>query len=194
MLILLDLSAAFDTIDHGILIARLRNRFGVRGIALEWFRSYLERRSQRVQIGQATSHEEVLDFSVPQVSILGPLLFSLYTTPLGDIARKHSMCNHFYADDTQLYVILERSLSTTRIEACIDEIRIWMAKNMLKLNDSKTEILLIATPRQISKIDSFKVKIGDEEVVASHEVRNLGAFFDETMSMTAFISVDQCLV
>ena len=153
VLILLDLSAAFDTIDHEILLKRLNNRFGIRGVALEWFRSYLCRRSQRVQTGKNISNEQFLDFSVPQGSILGPILFSLYTAPLGDIARKHSMDNMFYADDTQLYVILDKTLSTGTIEACIDEIRVWMAKNMLKLNDSKTEILLIGSRTQIKKVN-----------------------------------------
>ena len=188
VLILLDLSASFDTIDHEILLKRLNNRFGIRGVALEWFRSYLCRRAQRVQTGKNISNEQFLDFSVPQGSILGPILFSLYTAPLGDIARKHSMDNMFYADDTQLYVILDKTLSTGTIEACIDEIRVWMAKNMLKLNYSKTEILLIGSRTQIKKVKQIGVRVGIHMVQSTTGLRNLGAYFDHTMSMSLFIS------
>ncbi len=188
VLILLDLSAAFDTIDHDILLRRLKNRFGIQGVPLEWFRSYLCRRSQRVQTGGGLSNEQFLDFSVPQGSILGPILFSLYTAPLGDIARKHSMDNMFYADDTQLYVTLDNSLSTTNIEKCVDEIRSWMAKNMLKLNDAKTEILLVGSPNQIRKFPKINVRVGSHTVTSETGLRNLGAYFDQTMSMSLFIS------
>ena len=94
----------------------------------------------------------------------------------------------FYADDTQLYVILDKTLSTSTIEACIDEIRVWMAKNMLKLNDSKTEILLIGSRTQIKIVKQIGVRVGTHMVQSTTGLRNLGAYFDHTMSMSLFIS------
>ena len=99
VLLLLDLSAAFDTIDHKILLHRLRSRFGIKGKALSWLQSYLTDRSQSVQIDGFASSVRPLRFGVPQGSVLGPLLYLLYTAPLGDLVRWHDMDFHLYADD-----------------------------------------------------------------------------------------------
>ena len=104
LLVFLDLSAAFDTIDHSVLLRRLETKFGFTGTALEWFKSYLSGRFQQVVIDDATSDKFNMDFGVPQGSCLGPLLFSIYTTPLFDIVSNHLPTVHCYADDTQLYL------------------------------------------------------------------------------------------
>ena len=106
-LVLLDLSAAFDTIDHSTLLSCLLDWFGVGGSTLKWFSSYLTERFQSVKIGSTLSHYQKLLFGVPQGSVLGPLLFSLYTSPLSTLIGKHKGVNfHFYADNSQLYVHL----------------------------------------------------------------------------------------
>ncbi len=104
ILILLDLSAAFDTIDHCKLLQRLSQHIGVKGTALQWFQSYLSDRKQAVKIGEAVSDSKPLTCGVPQGSVLGPILFTIYTLPLDDILRCHGMGYHMYADDTQLYL------------------------------------------------------------------------------------------
>ena len=147
---LLDLSAAFDTVDHCILLSRLSCRFGMGGTALEWFRSYLGNRTQFVNINGFTSERRVLQFGVPQRSFLGPLLYSFYTSPLSDIASERELSFHFYADDTQLYVTFETSslndmeLYKCRLEVCVREIDTWMLLNKLKLSKDKTELLVIS--------------------------------------------------
>ena len=103
-LTLLDLSAAFETIDHTILLMGLGNWFGVSGKALDWFKSYLTGRSQRIKLGNFLSSRSDLSFGVPQGSVLGPLLFTLYTTPLSSLVSGHAISHHLYADDSQLYV------------------------------------------------------------------------------------------
>ena len=100
MLLLLDLSAAFDTVDHDILLTRLHSKYSISGTALEWFRSYLTNRSQFELIEGCRSQSRELKCGEPQVSVLGPILYVLYTAPLADILRFHEMQFHFYADDT----------------------------------------------------------------------------------------------
>ena len=109
ILVLLDLSAAFDTIDHGKLLALLKSSFGVEDSALEWISSYLSGRKQSVLIDGVTSDDLHLKWGVPQGSVLGPILFTVYTTPLASIIRKHGLDFHLYADDTQLYIAFKPS-------------------------------------------------------------------------------------
>ena len=147
ILVLLYLSAPFDIIDHQKLLDILDYSFGIRGDALRWFKSYLRDITQTVQIGCSTSEPVTLKYGVPQGSVLGPVLFTMYTTPLGNIIRNHNLDVHLYADDTQLYISFKprdsifRQTAISQLEACIKDIKTWMTNNLLKLNDDKTELL-----------------------------------------------------
>ena len=124
-------------------------------------------------------------FGVPKGSVLGTVLFTIYTTPLGRIIQRHGLTYHLYADDTQLYMAFKPSEVTSKydaifqIEACIADIRIWMNYNLLKLNDDKTELLIITTHKELSKISDLSIKVDDQSIYPSDDSpRNLGVIFD----------------
>ena len=123
-LLMLDLSAAFDTIDHDILLSRLCNVCGITGNALDWFRSYLTGRIQCVVIEDSVSVDQELDFGVPQGSVLGPRIYCMYTKPVSGIIQRHGLSHHSYADDTQLYMTMDHPNNNwrdglARIELCV---------------------------------------------------------------------------
>ena len=127
-LILLDLSAAFDTVDHNILLGRLRDFIGLRGNALKWCQSYLTNRPEYVRIGNSSSTPVFHDYAVPQGSVLGPQWFTVYTYPVHKIILKYELRYHVYADDTQLSMSFKptqecANQSIKNIESCICEIR-----------------------------------------------------------------------
>ena len=124
ILVMIDLSSAFDTIDHSILLSRLELRHGITSVVLEWFRSYLYGRVQQINIEDSFLPPHPLTSGVPQGSVLGHLLFSLYVEPLGGIIQEHSTHFHYYADDLQLYAhfyLNKSSLESTisRMQDCI---------------------------------------------------------------------------
>ena len=140
VLLMLDLSAAFDNVSHEILLDRQSQCYGITESVLKWFASYLSSRTQFVQIECSRSSLCELNCGVPQGSVLGPLLYVLYTSPVADVIKRHKY--HLYANDTQLYVSFKLGsddlLSSVkpRIEICVQEINNWMILDSLKLNDS----------------------------------------------------------
>jgi len=143
-LIHLDFSAAFDCVDHCILLKVLQHSFGISGIILNCFMSYLFNRKQYVRINLLISFVASLPFGVPHGSVLGPLLFILFTSALSAIASHHGIEIHLYADDTQLYVHLrsnEVANATKKLRTCIDDIMLWSLSMRLKLNPIKSELI-----------------------------------------------------
>ena len=191
LLVLLDLSAAFDTVDHGILLEAL-NKLGLGGKAFERLRSYLSGRCQRISVRGCQSESLKLNCGVPQGSCLGPLLFTIYTSSLLDVVQDYLPYVHCYADDTQLYVSFSpadetgHSAAITAIERCIQVIRNWMHDNKLLLNEAKTEFLLIGTKQQLAKVNISHVKVGNANIAPHSPVKNLGVWFDSNLSNTPY--------
>lgn len=143
-LVLLDLSAAFDTIDYSILLDRLSHTLKITSTPLHWISSYLTGRTSRVCISGTYSDQHNLDFGLPQGSVLGPSMFSNYTYPLGQIITRHGLNYHMYADDTQIYIDFnpripgDCAVALFKLQTCINDIKKWMNTNKLKLNEEKT--------------------------------------------------------
>ena len=186
VLLLLDLSAAFDTVDHSILLNRLKYRFGISGKAHQWIASYFETRRQAVLIDGNRSEEHIQTCNVPQGSVLGPKFFLDYESPLGDIIRAHGLSAHFYADDTQLYLAFrpcDQAAAIAKLEECVVDVRHWMAANYLKLNEEKTELMFLGSTQNLAKLTLDTVQVGDVKIDSSHKVRNIGATFDPNAKM-----------
>uniref|UniRef100_A0A3B1IUE7 Reverse transcriptase domain-containing protein n=1 Tax=Astyanax mexicanus TaxID=7994 RepID=A0A3B1IUE7_ASTMX len=186
VLLLLDLSAAFDTVDLDILIDRLENWVGLSGTVLQWFKSYLKGRKFFVSLAEHRSNDYNINYGVPQGSVLGPLLFSLYMLPLGHIIKKHGVSYHSYADDTQLYISVEQndSRALDRLTSCLTNIINWMNRNFLKLNEEKTEILIIGNTAEKSIVLG---QLGNLAPQVTDEIRNLGVILDSSLTFKPHI-------
>ena len=169
-LILLHLSAAFDTVDHEILLRRLDTSFLVSGTALHWFESYLSNRRQHVRVGSTSSLSTRMVCGVPQGSVLGAILFLIYGGDLQQIIEKHGLRPHLYADDSQIYGSCRPSACLelqTRISACIDDVADWMCSNRLQLNSAKTEILWSTSSRRLHQLPQTALRVGSVYVAPS---------------------------
>ena len=191
MLTMLDLSAAFDTLDHDILILRLSFTFGLSDNVLNWFKSYLSDRKQKIKIDNFYSDDIPISFGVPQGSVLGPLLFTMYMYPLSKLINSEKFGYHLYADDTQLYCSFKPSslnVTLSDVQSMTDDVNNWMVSNKLKMNCDKTEVMLCGTRAKLKNIDTDSIVVCNDLISLSSHVRNLGFFFDQNFNLNVHIS------
>ena len=150
VLALLDFSSAFNTIDHSILVHRLHTDFGFSDTVLQWFLSYLTDRTNYVSLSSHCSAFAPVHSGVPQGSVLGPIFFTMYIKTLSAIIDSHSIIHHSFADDLQLQMSAPPDKISElfhSIQSCICVVKACTTANMHKLNDSKTELVLVASKR-----------------------------------------------
>uniref|UniRef100_A0A4W3JV10 Reverse transcriptase domain-containing protein n=1 Tax=Callorhinchus milii TaxID=7868 RepID=A0A4W3JV10_CALMI len=194
LLVLHDISAAFDTVYHSILLHRLSSHLNLQGSVLEWFRSYLSHNLLFVSANRfSTSPHRVL-CGVPQGSFRSLLLFNLYMLPLGDIIHRHGVNFHMYADGTQLYLSASTldSRTTDFLTDCLSDIKSWMRANFLQLNVSKTEALLIGSRQHLSTSGTGSINIHGCTLHLNKPVRNLDILFDPQLSFLPHIHAMTC--
>ena len=187
-LLLLDSSSAFDTIDHQILFTKLRHNFNFGTKAINTIKSYLTNRSFSVKINKTTGTPKLIQTGVPQGSLLGPLLYILYTKELDSIAKKHNLEISTYADDIQLYISFQSIHSDqtcARMETCLFEIKTWMDQNYLKLNTKKTQ-LKVFKPNNTNI--RFNLKFCSDEIVETKEITILGVKYRNNINFDSFVS------
>jgi hypothetical protein len=186
---MLDLSAAFDTIDHDFLLDDLK-KTGVSETAISLLRSYLNERSQSVIIGESQSEPFNLLYGVPQGSVLGPILFIVYTASLSKVIEAHDIGYHMYSDDTQPYLRLTNvERSKCDLSSLLSDIKLWMIQRKLMLNETKTELMIIRGNNRTTLDQQFGSLIfGDSQIIPCDRVKNIGMMFDTKLSFEAHIN------
>ena len=178
-LVLLDLSKAFDNIDHMSLLKKLC-AMGTSKETIEWFRSYLIGRKQSVRIGYETSEPRLVSYGIPQGSILGPALFNIYINDLPSVPKVGSL--ECYVDGSQLYLsfpVRDATLAADQLTEDLRNIAAWCCKNSLLINPDKTKLLVLGTPQMLTKIlDDLSITLLSKEITSSKSAKNLGVTMD----------------
>jgi len=189
VVMLLDLSAAFDTVDHRLLLKILKDEIGLRGVALLWFESFLTGRAQRIRLGNVTSDEILIKFGVPQGSVLGPVLFNLYIRSIYGCVKNLGFNISGYADDHQVF----KSFGTTSqgmvliydLDRCFQEIKRWMSRYYLQLNDGKTQIIVFGSTNILKEIQINGINTSSGTTVRFiSTVKNLGIYMDSQLTLS----------
>jgi hypothetical protein len=187
----LDLTAAFDTVNHGKLLKRLSREFGVTDMALKWLSSYLDGRKQYVKVGTAVANTTTCASGVPQGSVLGPLLFASYIAPAARLIRAHNIRHHAYADDITLYAEIgaDPQTSRTKVLDCASDVGRWFMENDLLLNAAKSEVIEFGTKHQLKKsTSSTSYSTSGANIIPSDHVKILGVTLDANLTFDRQIS------
>jgi hypothetical protein len=193
-IISLDSSAAFDTIDHVLLLNRLEKKFNITNKALNWIKSYLENRTFSVKINESESTTRKVQYGVPQGSLLGPLFYALYTSDIESLIKNHHGMNvQMYADDVQLYIgFLDNNKSCTEdvLMKCLTDIQNWMNDSFIKLNVQKTQFIVIS-PRyanMLTRSPQLNILFNEEPILTSNSLKILGIHLTTGFDFKMFIN------
>ena len=191
LLLSLDISAAFDTINHSTLLACIAQDYGICGSAIIWPQSFISDRQQYVAIGAKQSASVNCTSGVPQGSVLGPLLFAMYIPPVGNVVAAHSLRYHQYADDTQLYMAVQPGddESFGPVSMCVEDVARWFLENGLLLNPTKTEAVMFGTKVQRDKITTASgIDVAGTVVPFRDTIKLLGVTLDSALVMDLHVT------
>jgi hypothetical protein len=183
-LLLLDLTAAFDVVSHELLLEKLQ-KIGISDSALNWMKTYLQERPQKVYCNGTMSGQSLMLCGVPQGAVLGPLLFSIFINDISMVIDRHGVKHILYADDIQLLMpssVHELQSTLTRLENCVTEVTDWLNSSQLILNANKTEFIILSSKSNTKKIPKASIVINGTTIQMTHSVRNLGVILDNTLS------------
>ena len=188
VVMLLDLSAAFDTVDHDLLLRILKNEIVLRGKVLDWFESFLKGRSQRIRLGSTISEVITIRFVVPQGSVLGPVLFNIYIRSIYQLVRSLNFEIHGYADDHQILKSFHPNsqglVLTGELAHCFRITKNWMNQYYLQMNDTKTQIIIFGSSRVLKEISIGGVNFDCGATVRFiSTVKNLGIHMDSALTL-----------
>ena len=166
---------------------------------LGWFASYLSGRIQTIRCGMSAFDASAVLCGVPQGSVLGPILFLLYTADLLRLVERHNLRPHMYADDTQIYGFCRPTAASQlqqQVSVCIDDVALWMWSNRLQLNTANTEVLWCSSSRRQHQLPQVALRVGTDYVTPTTSVRDLGIYVDSDVSMRTHVSrtVSSCFV
>ena len=183
--VFLDLSKAFDTVNHAILFDKLEH-YGIRGLALEWVKRYFSERAQFVEFNNVRSSPQGISCGVPQGSILGPLFFILYVNDLNNASLLDVI---LFADDTNLFISHnDPDYLNDTLNSELNNLSTWFAANRLSLNLSKTNFMVFK-PRQKKQLFEFHVSIDEQPIPSVSETMFLGVFIDDNLRWKPHISL-----
>ena len=186
-LVALDLSAAFDTLDHTTLLDRLRVTFGINSSAINWLSSYLANRTQFINFDNIHSSPTKCDIGVPQGSVLGPVLFSLFVSPVAGVISKFGISFHQFADDTQLYIGVDPKstiASLDILDRCSRAVHDWFTSNGLAINPSKSEVLFLGTRAKLKSVSNItKVAVTGCDINPLNSVKSLGVTLGSELTL-----------
>lgn len=193
LLVALDLSAAFDTVCHNTLLTRLENMYGMSGSILTWVSSYLSDRTQSVFVDGQCSPPTLVTSGVPQGSVLGPLFFTAYTSPVFSLISSFGLSQQHYADDSQVYTSVSKTgpyLSFHTVESCLSTLRCWYAQNSLSINPSKSEAMCVSTAQRLKQISASgitSVMVAGATVNLSNKIVSLGLTIDKSLTFSSHV-------
>ena len=195
ILVLMDMWKAFDSINHDMLLFKLRS-LGVSPSALEWFESYLKGRYQHVRIGDVASQSLPVYYGVPQGSILGPVLFTVYINDLLTVPKRCQSAS--YVDDSKLYLKFktnELCNAVSAVNSDLNEICKWCCYNSLLLNPDKTKVLVVGVPQLLRQLPDFTITLCGKPISPIPVAKDLGVFLDQCLSYNEHIrkTVASCM-
>ncbi len=185
-MLFLDLKKAFDTVDHSILLHKLEH-IGVKQEGVNWVKSYLTDRQQVTKVSHSISNKASVNCGVPQGSILGPLLFTLYINDLPSVVPDINM--NLYADDTAITVCGHSSVEIEwKLNQTLKLVAAWFSYNKLSLNLNKTNFMLFGTHQTCKKYNNVMIRFGETNIKRVEELKYLGMMLDPQLTFSAHVN------